>query len=76
MHTSESLTGTLEGFKETSCESSEFICSTEVCGFESCEVINNKQLTNYLQETIPVSHFEGCPSIELDRNYSGWGRSE
>lgn len=62
----ESLTNNPENLGETANETSEFVSSTEICGFEGCELINNEQLANYLKETIPPSHLEGCPSIEFD----------
>ncbi|MGB7413740.1 MAG: putative zinc-binding metallopeptidase [Thermosynechococcaceae cyanobacterium] len=69
MQMSESLAGAPEGLSETSCEATEFICSTEIGGFEGCELINNEQLAGYLKETLPPSHFEGCPSIEFDPSH-------
>jgi hypothetical protein len=66
----ESLTNNPENLGETANETSEFVSSTEICGFEDCELINNEQLANYLTETIPPSHFEGCPSIEFDPYHS------
>jgi hypothetical protein len=56
-------------------ETSELVCSTEVCGFENCEFISNKELADHLRETIPPSHLEGCPSIEFDPNHIVFVRS-
>ena len=66
----ESITNNLENLGETINETSEFVSLTEICGFEGCELINNEQLANYLSETIPPSHFEGCPSIKFDPHHT------
>lgn len=47
-------------------KSNEWIGTTEVCRFEGCEALNNEQLADYVRETIPPSHLEGCPLIEYD----------
>lgn len=58
----------LENLGTGSSESKEFVGSTEVCNFEGCGLLSNEQLTNYLNETLPPSHLEGCPSITFDPN--------
>ncbi len=42
----------------------EFVDHTEISGFETSGLLTNEQLANYIRETIPPSHLEGCPSIE------------
>jgi len=70
MQAFESLMSGAETLSETNGETREFVGPTEVCGFENCELMSNEQLGNYLSETIPPSHLEGCPSIEFDpQNY-------
>jgi len=64
----ESLTSNPETFSEIGNKTKEFVGPTEICNFEGCELINNEQLANYLSETIPPSHLEGCPGIEFDPN--------
>lgn len=58
----------LENLGTGSYESKEFVGSTEVCNFEGCGLLSGEQLTNYLNETLPHSHLEGCPSITFDPN--------
>lgn len=62
----ESLMRGPENLCEVGTKLTEFIGTTEIRNFEGCELINNEQLVNYLNETIPSSHLEGCPSIEFD----------
>ena len=59
-----------KGIKEISenKESKEFIGTVEIKNFENCNIINNEKLVQYLDETIPLSHLEKCPSIEYDPN--------
>jgi hypothetical protein len=75
MQVSESLSTNPENFSETGKESSEFVCTTEICGFEDCEFICNQELADYLKENIPPSHLEGCPSIEFDPRHPLFIRS-
>lgn len=51
-------------------EANEWIGATEVCNFEGCEAIKNEQLADYIRETIPLSHLEGCPRIEYDPEHA------
>ncbi|HPS91112.1 MAG TPA: hypothetical protein PKV33_03055 [Methanothrix sp.] len=64
----ELIAGNPENLSEIGNKTNEFIGSTEICDFEGCRLINNEQLANYLSETIPPSHLEGCPYIEFDPN--------
>lgn len=50
-------------------DATEWVGSTEICNFEGCHLINSEQLANYLHETVPPSHLEGCSSIAFDPNH-------
>ncbi len=42
--------------------------SFEVTSFESCELISNQELCNYIETNIPVEHLEGCTGITYNPN--------
>jgi len=64
----ETIMNNLENLGAAGDESKEFVGTTEVCNFEGCGLLSNEQLANYLNETLPPSHLEGCPSITFDPN--------
>lgn len=64
----ESLKSNPENLREIRDKIREFVGSTEIFNFEGCKLINNEQLAKYISEIIPLSHLEGCPSIEFDPN--------
>lgn len=53
---------------ETDTQCTELINCTEVSNFEDCEFTSTEEVGNYLRETIPLSHLEGCPSIKYQSN--------
>jgi len=65
----ETFTSGVENLGTIGSETKEFVGATEVCNFEGCTLLSNEQLASYLNETLPPSHLEGCPSIEYDPNY-------
>ena len=37
----------------------------EISGFENCELIDNQEIREYIENNIPKEHLNGCPSIEF-----------
>lgn len=64
----ETIMNNVENLGTSGSETKEFANATEVCNFEGCNLLGNEQLAGYLNETLPPSHLEGCPSIEFDPN--------
>lgn len=63
----------LETFSETGLGTAELVNYTEVGSFESCGLLTNQEVADYLRDTLPSSHLENCPSIqyqsECNANY-------
>jgi hypothetical protein len=57
----------LESLDETGLNSVEMLEQTSICDFESCGLISTEQISDYIRETLPLTHLEGCPSIQYER---------
>jgi hypothetical protein len=44
--------------------------SLEISGFEKCELVNNDEIREYIENNVPSEHLVGCPSIEFSPDYS------
>lgn len=44
----------------------ELIDETEISNFEVSRLVSTEAVTDYIRETIPVSHLENCPSIRYE----------
>jgi hypothetical protein len=60
----------METPSETGLGGIEFVNYTEVSNFESCGLLTNQEVSEYLRETIPPSHLENCPSIQYRSEYN------
>ena len=67
MQSHESSNGmNMETPDETGLITLEIVDLTEICHFEICSLLSNEKLADYLREMLPLSHLEGCHSIQYD----------
>lgn len=67
-YTGEGINPLIEIFNETGLNSVELVNFTEVGNFEASGLVSTEQVADYLRETLPPTHLEGCPSICYNSN--------
>lgn len=60
----------IETSPETGLGTIELVNYTEVGNFESCGLLTNQEVADYLRDTLPPSHLENCPSIQYQSEYN------
>lgn len=60
----------IETSPETGLDTIELVNYTEIANFEGCGLLTNKEVADYLRETLPPSHLENCPSIKYQSEYN------
>lgn len=54
---------------ETGVPSKEIVDYTEIGSFEASGLLTSEQVADYVRETIPTSHLEGCPGIQYEPDH-------